>query len=71
MQTVHLFNVLTICGGDLGAFYTHFGVIVRPFPDIGETSRGDWVIANSDEASGNDMRRWQDPMMGANGLQFV
>ena len=55
MQTVHLFNVLTICGGDLGAFYTHFGVIVRPFPYIGETSRGNWVIANSDEASGNDM----------------
>ena len=71
MQIVDLFDVLAVSYGDPWAFDAYFGVIVHPFPDIGEASRGDWVIANFDEAASNDVRRWQDAVVAANGLQLV
>ena len=71
MQIVDLFNDLAIPYGDLRAFDTHFGVIVRPFPHIGEASRGDWVIADFCEATDNDVRRREDPVVAADSLQLV
>ena len=71
MQIVDLFNDLAIPYGDLRAFDTHFGIIVRPFPYIGEASRGDWVIADFGEAADNDVRRREDPVVAADSLQLV
>ena len=71
METAHLFNVLTITDGDLKAFYTHFGAIVNPFPYICEASRGECVMVKFGEATSNNVRRWQDGTVAADGLQLV
>ena len=71
MQIVDLFDVLAISYVDFWTFDTHFGVIVLPFPYFGKASRGDWVIAKLGEATGNNVRRWQDPAVATNGLQLV
>ena len=71
MQIVDLFNVLAISCVDPRAFDTHFGFIVHPFPYIGEASRGDRIIANFGEATGNNVRRRQDAVVAADGLQLV
>jgi hypothetical protein len=71
MGIVDLLDILAISNGDLRAFDAHVDVIVRSFPYIGETSGGDRVITEFDESASNDMRRWQDPMVAANGLQLV
>ena len=68
---IDLFDLPAILYGYLRAFDTHFDAVVLPFPYVGETSRGDWVFANFDEATSNDVRRWQDPVVAADGLQLV
>ena len=71
VQIVDLFDVLAISFGDPRTFDTHFGVIVHPFPYFATSSRGDWVVAKLGEATSNNVRRWQDPAVAADGLQLV
>ena len=55
MRMIDLFDVPAILYGYLRAFYTHFDVVVCPFPHIGEASRGNWVIAKLGEAARNNV----------------
>ena len=71
MQIADLFDVLAISYVDPGTFDAHFGVIVHPFPYFGKASGGGWVIAKFVKATRNNVRRWQDPVLAANGLQLV
>ena len=66
-----LLDVLAISYGDPRTFDAHFGVTVHPFPYIGKASRGECVISNSGEATRNDVRRWQEAVVAADGLQLV
>ena len=70
MQIGDLLDVLAISCGDPRTFDAHFGVIVLPFPYFAKISRGDWVIAKLSEAAGDNLRRWKDPVVAANGLQL-
>ena len=70
MQIVDLLDVLAISYGDPWTFYAHLGVIVLPFPYFAKISRGDWVIAKLNEATNNNLRRWKDPVVAANGLEL-
>ena len=67
----NLLDVLAIPYRDSRVFDTHFGAAVRAFPHIGKIRRGDWVIPNSNKTTRNNVRRWQDPVVAADGLQLV
>ena len=71
MQIADLLDDVAISYGDPRTFDTHFGAIVFPFPYFGKASRGDWVITKLGEATSNNVRRWQDPAVAADGLQLV
>ena len=71
MRVVDLLHVLAIHYGDPRAFDAHFDVVVHRLPNIGEASRGDWVISNSGEATRDNVRRWQNPVVAADSLQLV
>ena len=71
MQVADLLDVLAISYGDPRTFDTHFGVIVHPFPYFGKTSRGDWIIAKFHEATRNEVGRWNNPVVAADGLQLL
>ena len=68
MRMIDLFDFPAILYGYLRAFDTHFDAFVLPFPYIGKTSRGEWVFSNFDEATSDDVRRWQDLMVAADRL---
>ena len=63
-----LFDLQAIFSINPWIFDTHSDATVRSFPHIGKSSRGNWTIANSGETTANNIRRWKDRAVAADGL---